>query len=99
LRICVTEAAVPTQGSQALLKGCEPTILAAEAGIICTPRIVLRLRARAGSSYHNENCQHEEQNSHGDLLVLRWYFSINIEHPKLFQQRGEKLLYSTVGRK
>jgi hypothetical protein len=24
-----------------------------------------------------------------DVLVLRWYFNINIEPPKLFQQRGE----------
>jgi hypothetical protein len=32
LRIGIAEAAVPAQGSQALLKGCEPTILTAEPG-------------------------------------------------------------------
>jgi hypothetical protein len=65
LRICVTEAAVPTQRSQALLKCCESTILAAEAGVICAPRIILRLRARADADCHNANCQYEKQSSHG----------------------------------
>jgi hypothetical protein len=65
LRIGVAEAAVPTQGSQALLKGCKPTILAAETGVVRTPRIILRLRPRADPSCHNDNCQHEKQNPHG----------------------------------
>ena len=65
LRICVTEAAVPAQCSHALLNGCEATILAAEAGVICAPRIILRLRPRADLSCYSDNCQHEKQNSHG----------------------------------
>jgi hypothetical protein len=65
LRIGVTEAAVSAQGGQALLNGCEPAILAAEAGVICAPRIILRLRARADPGRDSENCQHEKQDSHG----------------------------------
>src|ERR1700685_2905992 len=65
LRIGVTEAAVATQGGLALLNGGEPTILAAEAGVIRAPRVILRLRARADPGGHSENCQQEEQGSHG----------------------------------
>jgi hypothetical protein len=65
LRIGVTEAAVAAQGRLALLNGGEPTILAAEAGIIRTPRIILRLRVRADADGHGENCQHEKYDSHG----------------------------------
>jgi hypothetical protein len=65
LRIGIAEAAVATQGRLALLNGGEPTILAAEAGVICTPRIILSLCWGANLGCHNENCQHEGQNSHG----------------------------------
>jgi 2-oxoglutarate dehydrogenase complex dehydrogenase (E1) component-like enzyme len=66
LGIGVAEAAVSTQGRQTLLEGCESAILAAEARIVRAPRIILSLRACAGSSYrHHHYCQHEKQQSHG----------------------------------
>jgi hypothetical protein len=65
LRIGVAEAAVSAQRRLALLNGGEPTILAAEAGVIRAPRIILRLRARADPGCHSEYCQHEKQDSHG----------------------------------
>src|SRR6202045_4750570 len=65
LRIGVTEAAVAAQGRLALSNGGEATILAAEAGVIRAPRIILGLRARADPGRHGENCQHEKQGSHG----------------------------------
>jgi hypothetical protein len=71
LRICIAESTVPTQGRQALLKGCELTILAAEARIICAPRRILRLRARADSSYSHENASMQNKILMADLLMLR----------------------------
>jgi hypothetical protein len=65
LRICVTEATVPAQGSHTLLNGREPTILAAEASVICAPRIILCLRAGADPGCHKDDCQHKKQHSHG----------------------------------
>jgi len=70
LRICVTEAAVPTQGCHALLNGRKPTILAAEAGVVCAPRIILRLRPRADPSCYNDNCQHESRSSAAPTAVV-----------------------------
>jgi hypothetical protein len=65
LRIGVAEAAVAAQGRLALLNGGEPTILAAEAGVIRAPWIVLRLRPCADPGRHGENCQYAKQDSHG----------------------------------
>jgi hypothetical protein len=71
LRICIAEATVPTQGSQALLKGCEPTILAAEARMICAPWIILRLRALADSSITTKVASMQNIILMADLLILR----------------------------
>jgi hypothetical protein len=65
LGIGVAEAAVSAQGRLALLQGREPTILAAEAGVIRAPWIILRLRARADPGCRYGYCQHEKQGSHG----------------------------------
>src|ERR1700719_4735539 len=63
LRIGVAETTVAAQGRLALLNGSEPTILAAEAGVVRAPRIILRLGARADSGRRGENCQREKQDS------------------------------------
>jgi hypothetical protein len=65
LGIGVAEAAIPAQGRLALLQGREPTILAAEAGVIGAPWIILRPGGRADPGCHDQYCQHEKQGSHG----------------------------------
>jgi hypothetical protein len=94
LRIGVTEAAHAGERGHALGKGCEPAIGAAQAAILRAPRIILRLRARVDPGRHGENRQQEQQNSHGDLPVLRRCLFTNAAPATLLQRHGKEFFRS-----
>jgi hypothetical protein len=71
---------------QALLKSREPAIHAIAAGaILRTPGIILGLGTCSNADDTDENSQHEQQEPHSRLLVLRWPSAINVYPYVLFQ--------------
>jgi hypothetical protein len=76
---------------QALLKSREPAIHAtAAAAILRAPGIILGLGACSDADDTDENSQHEQQEPHSRLLVLRWPSAINVYPYVLFQLTKEE---------